>query len=103
MNTVVRGPTWRWVVCGLLLLATMVNYMDRLVLNQTNTLMMARKDKGGLDFNKKGYGKLEGYFGLAFAVGALSLGFLVDRFGPRGIYPIVGLLWSGAGVPTGFA
>src|SRR5262245_48414740 len=99
----VRGPTWRWWVCGLLLMATMINYMDRLVLNQTSKLLMAKHEDGGLGFNKKGYGQLEGYFGAAFAAGALSLGFLVDRYGPRAIYPIVVLLWSLAGFLTGFA
>ena len=29
-----RGAFWKWWVCGLLLLATMINYMDRLTLNQ---------------------------------------------------------------------
>lgn len=94
---VVRNPTWRWWVCGLLLLATMINYMDRLVLNQTASRLM--KDVG---FNKSGYGQLEGYFGVAFAAGALSLGFVVDRFGPRVIYPTVVLLWSLSGFLTGF-
>lgn len=88
---------WRWWVCALLLLATMINYMDRLVLNQTAKLLM--DDVG---FNKAGYGQLEGYFGAAFATGALTLGFVVDRFGPRLIYPLVVLLWSLAGFLTGF-
>src|SRR5438046_1557487 len=94
----VPGQTrWRWWVCVLLGLATMINYMDRLVLNQTSKLLM--DDVG---FNKAGYGQLEGFFGAAFAVGALSLGFVVDRFGPRLVYPVVVLLWSLAGFLTGF-
>src|SRR5205085_1462113 len=93
----VRGKNWRWWVCGLLLLATMINYMDRLVLNQTSKRLM--QDVG---FDKAGYGRLEGYFGLAFATGALSLGFVVDRLGPRFVYPLVVFLWSVAGFLTGF-
>ena len=31
------GPAWSWWVCGLLLLATMLNYMDRQTLSQTAT------------------------------------------------------------------
>jgi ACS family hexuronate transporter-like MFS transporter len=96
-NPFVRSQTWRWWVCGLLLLATMINYMDRLVLNQTASRLMV--DVG---FDEAGYGQLEGYFGAAFAAGALSLGFVVDRFGPRIIYPTVVLLWSLAGFVTGF-
>src|SRR5687768_1780309 len=96
-NTLARPQTWRWWICGLLLLATMINYMDRLVLNQTASLLM--DDVG---FNRQGYGQLEGSFGIAFAVGALTLGFVVDRFGPRVVYPTVVLLWSIAGFVTGF-
>src|SRR5436309_3120428 len=32
-----RSPAWRWWVCGLLLLATMLNYMDRQTLSQSAT------------------------------------------------------------------
>jgi ACS family hexuronate transporter-like MFS transporter len=92
-----RGRSWRWWVCGLLLLATMINYMDRLVLNQTATRLMA-----DIGFDEAGYGRLEGYFGAAFAAGALLLGFVVDRLGPRLVYPLVVLLWSLAGFVTGF-
>jgi ACS family hexuronate transporter-like MFS transporter len=92
-----RANNWRWWVCGLLLLATMINYMDRLVLNQTATRLMS-----DLGFDEAGYGQLEGYFGAAFAIGALLLGFVVDRLGPRLVYPLVVLLWSLAGFVTGF-
>ena len=36
--------TWKWWVCSLLLLATMINYMDRMTLNQAayNTAVMGR-------------------------------------------------------------
>jgi ACS family hexuronate transporter-like MFS transporter len=98
----VRHPSWRWWVCGLLLMATMINYMDRLVLNQTATRLMEAREQGGLDFDEEGYGLLEGLFGFAFAVGALSMGFVADRFGPRVVYPTLVLLWSVAGFLTGF-
>src|SRR5215207_4592167 len=96
-NTLARPQSWRWWICGLLLLATMINYMDRLVLNQTASKLME-----DIKFDEAGYGWLEGLFGAAFATGALLLGFVVDRFGPRLVYPTVVLLWSVAGFLTGF-
>src|SRR5438270_371769 len=45
-----RPRAWKWWVCGLLLLATMVNYMDRLVLNQTSTLIMQDFGLGGYPY-----------------------------------------------------
>ena len=65
----VRGPAWKWWVCGLLLLATLLNYMDRLTLNQ-----MAKRIKDDLLLSNQQYGELEGAFGIAFALGALGFG-----------------------------
>ena len=36
-----RSPRWKWYVCGILLLATMLNYMDRLTLNLTASQIKA--------------------------------------------------------------
>jgi ACS family hexuronate transporter-like MFS transporter len=37
-------------------------------------------------------------FSLAFALGALTTGFVVDRFGVRRVYPLMVHGWSAAGV-----
>jgi ACS family hexuronate transporter-like MFS transporter len=90
---------WKWGVCGLLLLATMINYMDRLTLNQ-----VAKRIKVEFANNDNNlYGNLEMAFGLAFAVGSVATGLVVDRFGSRLVYPLMVTLWSGAGFATGFA
>ena len=31
------SQSWRWMICGLILLATMLNYMDRQTLSQAAT------------------------------------------------------------------
>ena len=89
---------WRWSVCGLLLLATMLNYMDRQTLSQSAT------DIGNeLGLRNEDYGKLEQAFGLAFAAGGITLGFVADRVSLRWLYPAVLLAWSAAGFATGWA
>lgn len=88
----------KWWVCGLLLLALMLNYMDR----QTLSLTIATI-KNELGINEAQYGKLEAGFGYAFAIGGLLAGFLADRISVRWLYPLVLLGWSLAGVATGFA
>jgi ACS family hexuronate transporter-like MFS transporter len=93
-----RKPGWQWWVCGLLLLATMLNYMDRMTLNQTSTLIM--KEFG---FKQAKYGRLESAFSIAFALGALGMGFLADRWNVYWLYPASLLAWSAAGFATGFA
>jgi ACS family hexuronate transporter-like MFS transporter len=90
--------TWQWWVCGALLLATLLNYMDRQALSETATEL---KQRYGLDDAR--YGKVEQFFSYAFATGGLLFGFLTDRFGPRRLYPIVLIGWSLAGIATTFA
>lgn len=97
-NLPARGPAWKWWVCGLLLLATMLNYMDRLTLNQ-----MAKRIKDGLLLSNEQYGQVEGAFGVAFALGALAFGWTVDRWNARWVYALALLAWSAAGFITGFA
>lgn len=86
---------WRWAVCGLLLLATMLNYMDRQTLSLT-----IKAIKQELKLSNEQYGDLEMGFGFAFAAGTIVIGWLVDRLGARWIYPAVLIGWSLAGIAT---
>jgi ACS family hexuronate transporter-like MFS transporter len=90
-----RADLWRYSVCGLLLLATMLNYMDRLTLSQLATTIRAE-----YALSHAHYGGLEEGFGYAFATGALVFGFLADRLSVRWLYPAVLLGWSLAGIAT---
>src|SRR2546421_201069 len=104
MNPAVPPPfephssRWRWWVCILLMLATVINYMDRMALNQ-----MALRMQRSLGINDKQYSLLESRFSLAFAVGAVLTGFVVDRASVRWVYPFMVLGWSAAGMLTGYA
>jgi ACS family hexuronate transporter-like MFS transporter len=85
-------------VCGLLLLATMINYMDRQTINQT-----AKRIKDEMHLTNEQYGDIESAFAVAFAVGAVCIGFTVDHWNVRWVYPVALLGWSVAGFLTGFA
>ncbi len=91
-----RGRNWRWWVCCLLLLATMINYMDRLTLN-----LLADHINKDLGLTLRDYGRIESGFAFAFAAGAIFFGFLVDRWNLFWIYPLAVLGWSAAGFATG--
>ena len=88
----------KWLVCGLLLCASTINYMDRVTLAS-----VARRLIEEFSLSKAQYGMIEQYFGYAFAVGAIVFGLIVDRVSARWLYPVVLLLWSGAGMLTGLA
>src|SRR6516164_11806595 len=87
-----------WVICGLLLLATMLMYMDRQALAQQKTEILQ-----ALKLSDRDYGWLETGFGLAFAVGGIVTGVIADRISPRWLYPMVLLGWSSVGFATGWA
>jgi MFS family permease len=87
-----------WWVCGLLLLATMLNYMDR----QTLTLTAARILRE-LRLDERHYGQLESAFAFAFALGAIVFGWMADRWNVTWVYPAAVLAWSAAGFATGLS
>jgi ACS family hexuronate transporter-like MFS transporter len=93
-----RHPYWKWWVCGWLLLATMILYMDRLVLTQQALKIRAAF---GIEHNDFYYGLLDSAFAVAFAFGALFAGWLADRWTVWLLYPILVVLWSLVGGVTG--
>lgn len=89
---------WRTqALLAILLLGTLLNYGHRFALTQ-NALPV----KEALGVGDEGYGKLAGYFGLGFALGGLSFGILADVVSVRWLYPLVVLVWSLAGIATGW-
>lgn len=93
-----RPPAWKWSVCAVLLLATMLNYMDRQTLSQT-----AKRISLELGTSNEQYGTLEFVFGIAFALGGIVTGALVDSIPVRWMYPAVVLGWSLAGFATAYS
>jgi ACS family hexuronate transporter-like MFS transporter len=93
-----RPSPLRWWICGVLLLATTLNYMDRISLNQ-----MSKEIKNAYAIGNTAYGVLESGFQIAFGIGAVLFGIIVDRFGPYRVYPVAVVGWSAAGFLTGFA
>src|SRR5438477_8901197 len=88
----------RWWICVLLMQATVINYMDRIALNQ-----MADPIMKAFGLSNTQYSALESVFSVAFAIGIFSTGVVVDRVSVRWVYPLMVLGWSVAGVLTGFA
>jgi ACS family hexuronate transporter-like MFS transporter len=98
MSTVPAPRTlWTWWVCGLLLCASTINYMDRQTLSNVSVRITNE-----FELSEQQYGYIETVFGLAFAMGATVFGIIADRTNVRWLYPIVLLLWSLMGFLTGF-
>jgi ACS family hexuronate transporter-like MFS transporter len=91
-----RSPTWTWLICGILFLATLVNYANRVTVTQRSVEIIA-----SFQTDREGYGKAEGKFGYGFALGGLVFGVLADWISIRWLYPLVVLAWSAAGFASG--
>jgi ACS family hexuronate transporter-like MFS transporter len=91
-----RSRQWKWWVCGMLLFASAINYMDRQTLANAATRITRQ-----FALSQEQYGDLEMGFGWAFAAGSVVFGILADRFSVRIIYPIGLTLWSLTGFATG--
>src|SRR5436190_22192505 len=90
-------PSWKWGVIVMMLLATVINYMDRAALGNLSSFI--KKD---FKLNEEGYGRLEEWFGYSYAVFLVVSGVLADRWSLRWLYAGALMVWSLAGFATGF-
>src|SRR5882724_3116067 len=86
---------FRWVICGLLLLGTTKNYMDRNVLGVLSVTLQHT-----LGWNEIDYSNLVVFFQAAYAVGMLLMGRLIDKLGTRLGYALAMAFWSLASMAT---
>src|SRR5438270_12913923 len=92
------GGHVRWGVCALLFFATTINYMDRQVIGVLKPTM--QKDLGWTEMD---YANIVFAFQLAYAIGQLISGRLIDRIGVRIGYAVAVVGWSLASMGHGLA
>jgi ACS family hexuronate transporter-like MFS transporter len=100
-----RTGRYRWVVCALIFLATTINYLDRQVLGILKPTLQQE-----LGWSEIDYGNIVLAFSLAYAIGLLVTGRLIDRIGTKVGYALALTIWSAAAMAhaaarsvTGFA
>lgn len=79
----------RWTICALLFVATSINYMDRQVIAILKPTL-----EQSIGMTEVGYGYIVDAFQLAYAIGLLAAGRLVDKLGTRIGYMIIMAVWS---------
>ncbi len=96
----------RWTICSMLFVATSINYMDRQVLSilkpilEGNVLHLQPFFHGwptvetSINLSEIQYGYIVDCFQIAYALGVIFAGRLVDKLGCRRGYPIVTGVWS---------
>ena len=84
---------YRWTICALVFFATTVNYLDRAVIS----LLKSDLSKE-FHWNDGDYANIEIAFKLAYALGMLGAGRLIDKLGTKVGYLLATFLWSLAAV-----
>ncbi|MGA7294748.1 MAG: MFS transporter [Terriglobales bacterium] len=87
---------FRWVICTVLLLGVMKNYMDRQVIGVLKTTL-----QHDLGWNEIDYGNLVFAFEAAYALGLVLVGRFIDRVGTRLGYALAMASWSLASLAGG--
>ena len=89
---------FRWLIAGLLFLATTINYADRQVL----ALLKPMLDKE-LHWTNEQYGYVNSAFYATYAVSYLFFGWLIDKIGTKRGFAISISLWSFAAISHTFS
>lgn len=84
---------YRWRILALLFFATTINYIDRQVIGILKPYIAE-----DLGWSEADYGYIVTAFQIAYAIGLLSTGRLLDRFGTRLGYLWAIVIWSIAGM-----
>src|ERR1700722_770507 len=94
----------KWAICGLLFLATCINYMDRSALSLVEPILrhFLGGDKNPALYNHL-YSNIVNCFIFAYGVGFLVAGRVVDRIGVKKGYALSIGLWALASISHSFA
>jgi ACS family hexuronate transporter-like MFS transporter len=93
-----RVGRFRWVICALLFAATALNYVDRQSIAILQPLLAHE-----YHWSETDYGNIVFAFQLAYAVGYIVFGKLIDRIGARGGYALAVAIWTVAHVAHAWA
>src|SRR3954466_9191229 len=93
-----RAGHFRWTICGLLFLAATINYVDRQVIGLLKPTLQQQ-----FGWSEGDYADIIFAFQLAYAVGYVFAGRVIDRVGTKLGFSISLLIWSAAGIAHAFA
>jgi len=96
--TSTRVGRYRWVVCALLFAATAINYIDRQMIGVLKPTL-----KGEFGWSEGDFATIIFWFQLAYAVGYIGFGRIVDVIGARAGYTVAILIWTVSHMAHGLA
>ena len=93
---------YRWTICGLIFFATTVNYLDRAVISLLKPYLTSAFNWNQED-SIRNYANIEIAFKVAYALGMIFAGKVIDKLGTRIGYALATTLWSIAAIAHAFA
>ncbi|MGF7078093.1 MFS transporter [Mucilaginibacter sp. UYCu711] len=88
---------YRWVICSLIFFATTINYLDRAVISLLKSNLSTE-----FKWTDADYANIEIAFKIAYAVGLLGAGRVIDKVGTKVGYLMATLLWSLSAIAHAF-
>jgi len=89
---------YRWTICALVFFATTVNYLDRQVIGILKPVL-----ESDIGIGEAEYGYIVSAFQLAYAIGMIIAGRIIDKLGTKIGYALVFMGWSLAAIAHAFA
>lgn len=89
---------YRWTICSLVFFATTVNYLDRQVISLLKPILEKE-----FSWSETDYSNIVISFQLAYAIGMLGIGRIIDKIGTKLGYALSLFLWSIASIMHAFA
>jgi ACS family hexuronate transporter-like MFS transporter len=80
---------YRWTICALVFFATTINYLDRAVISLLKPYL-----ETAFHWNSGDYANIEIAFKLAYSIGMVGVGRIIDKLGTKIGYALSTTLWS---------
>jgi len=93
-----RAGRYRWVICALLFAATAINYVDRQMIGVLKPTL-----QGEFGWSESDFATIIFWFQLAYAIGYIGFGRIVDVIGARAGYTVAILVWTVSHMAHGLA
>jgi ACS family hexuronate transporter-like MFS transporter len=87
---------YRWRICGLLFFAATINYIDRQIIGLLKPILAEE-----LHWSEIQYGHIVFSFQLAYAIGLVGVGAVIDRIGVKRGFSLAVIVWSLAAMAHG--
>lgn len=97
-DTSARVGRYRWVICTLLFAATALNYVDRQTIGVLEPVLAKQ-----LHWTETDYANIVLAFQLAYALGYIAFGQLIDKLGARFGYALAVCIWTVAHIAHAWA